>query len=99
MDRQAIVAQIQAEQDPAHLVSIVKGEPHLTNSASGMASRRETVAADELPVGSSSPWHVFNDFLVRPVSEEEALSFPGTWKVRTHFTPRPITAGCRVTVD
>lgn len=26
-------------------------------------------------------WHVFNDFLVRPITEEEALSFPGTWKV------------------
>lgn len=28
-----------------------------------------------------SSWHLFNDFLVRPVSEDEALSFPGTWKV------------------
>lgn len=26
-------------------------------------------------------WHLFNDFLVRPVSEQEALSFPGKWKV------------------
>jgi hypothetical protein len=29
-----------------------------------------------------SPWFVFNDFVVRNVSEEEALSFPGKWKVR-----------------
>lgn len=29
-------------------------------------------------------WYVFNDFLVKAVSEEEALSFPGTWKVRFH---------------
>jgi PAB-dependent poly(A)-specific ribonuclease subunit 2 len=28
-----------------------------------------------------SPWFVFNDFVVRNVSEEEALSFPGKWKV------------------
>ena len=28
------------------------------------------------------PWHLFNDFLVRPISEAEALSFPGPWKVR-----------------
>lgn len=28
-----------------------------------------------------SPWFVFNDFVVRNVSEKEALSFPGTWKV------------------
>jgi PAB-dependent poly(A)-specific ribonuclease subunit 2 len=28
-----------------------------------------------------SPWFVFNDFVVRNVSEQEALSFPDTWKV------------------
>ncbi|EPQ58579.1 hypothetical protein GLOTRDRAFT_35919 [Gloeophyllum trabeum ATCC 11539] len=28
-----------------------------------------------------SPWFVFNDFMVRNVSEAEALSFPGKWKV------------------
>ncbi|KAF7970658.1 hypothetical protein HWV62_23300 [Athelia sp. TMB] len=29
----------------------------------------------------SSPWFVFNDFVVRNVSEEDALSFAGNWKV------------------
>lgn len=29
-----------------------------------------------------SPWFVFNDFVVRNISEEEALHFPGKWKVR-----------------
>ncbi|PFH50685.1 hypothetical protein AMATHDRAFT_144561 [Amanita thiersii Skay4041] len=28
-----------------------------------------------------SPWFVFNDFAVKNVSEAEALSFPGKWKV------------------
>ena len=28
-----------------------------------------------------SPWFIFNDFVVTNVSEEEALSFPGIWKV------------------
>ncbi|KAH7927078.1 PAB-dependent poly(A)-specific ribonuclease subunit PAN2 [Leucogyrophana mollusca] len=28
-----------------------------------------------------SPWFVFNDFVVRNITEEEALSFPSTWKV------------------
>ncbi|KAG6814297.1 hypothetical protein H0H92_013422 [Tricholoma furcatifolium] len=28
-----------------------------------------------------SPWFIFNDFVVRNISEEEALSFPGRWKV------------------
>lgn len=27
-------------------------------------------------------WYLFNDFAVRRVSEDEALSFPGKWKVR-----------------
>ncbi|KAI0293442.1 PAB-dependent poly-A-specific ribonuclease subunit PAN2 [Russula brevipes] len=31
--------------------------------------------------GLLSPWFVFNDFSVRNISEEEALSFPGKWKV------------------
>ncbi|KAK4698993.1 PAB-dependent poly(A)-specific ribonuclease subunit 2, partial [Phenoliferia sp. Uapishka_3] len=26
-------------------------------------------------------WYLFNDFLVKPISEEEALSFPSTWKI------------------
>jgi hypothetical protein len=30
---------------------------------------------------SFSPWFVFNDFSVQNISEEEALSFPGKWKV------------------
>ncbi|KAL2208105.1 putative PAB-dependent poly(A)-specific ribonuclease subunit [Sarocladium strictum] len=29
----------------------------------------------------SSQWHLFNDFLVRPVSAEEALTFNSAWKV------------------
>lgn len=27
-------------------------------------------------------WHLFNDFVVQSISEDEALSFIGTWKVR-----------------
>jgi len=38
------------------------------------------VSDEEKKPGSS--WHLFNDFLVRPVSQDEALSFPGKWKVR-----------------
>lgn len=31
-------------------------------------------------------WYLFNDFVVQPVSETEALSFVGTWKViHDHF--------------
>lgn len=30
--------------------------------------------------GSSSQWHLFNDFLVQPISKEEALNFT-SWKI------------------
>ncbi|GAA5925112.1 hypothetical protein JCM1841_005790 [Sporobolomyces salmonicolor] len=37
------------------------------------------VSPEETTPGSS--WHVFNDFLVRSISEQEALSFPANWKI------------------
>lgn len=43
------------------------------------ADRPSPVAAEEETPGAS--WHVLNDFLVKPISEDEALSFPGTWKI------------------
>lgn len=30
---------------------------------------------------SESKWHLFNDFLVRPVLQEEALTFNTAWKL------------------
>lgn len=33
----------------------------------------------------ASPWYIFNDFVVRNVPEQEALSFPGRWKVRLFY--------------
>jgi len=29
----------------------------------------------------TSPWFLFNDFVVDNISEDEALSFPDRWKV------------------
>ncbi|EGN96198.1 hypothetical protein SERLA73DRAFT_170610 [Serpula lacrymans var. lacrymans S7.3] len=31
--------------------------------------------------GQKGPWFVFNDFVVRNITEDEAFSFPSTWKV------------------
>ncbi|KAK0458455.1 ubiquitin carboxyl-terminal hydrolase-domain-containing protein [Desarmillaria tabescens] len=39
------------------------------------------VKVPEAEQGLDSPWYLFNDFVVRNVSEEEALSFPNKWKV------------------
>ncbi|KAF8831781.1 hypothetical protein HHX47_DHR1001266 [Lentinula edodes] len=33
----------------------------------------------------ASPWYIFNDFVVRNVPEQEALSFPGRWKEETEY--------------
>jgi PAB-dependent poly(A)-specific ribonuclease subunit 2 len=38
------------------------------------------IPKEELPPDATSPWYLFNDFLVRNISEDEALSFPGVWK-------------------
>ncbi|CAK5279336.1 unnamed protein product [Mycena citricolor] len=35
--------------------------------------------------GLASPWYLFNDFVVQNITEEEALSFPDTWKEETEF--------------
>ncbi|KAK4058405.1 poly(A)-specific ribonuclease [Microbotryomycetes sp. JL221] len=45
------------------------------------ASHLVALARVESRDEQNSSWHLFNDFLVRAVSEQEALSFPGTWKI------------------
>lgn len=67
----------------SHLVSIVKGEsffiPWFIFQLTFM------VPVPEAEDGDNSPWFVFNDFVVRNISEDEALSFPDKWKVRNHI--------------
>lgn len=51
-----------------------------------MLYRYSVTENDAVPEAESqphlkSPWFLFNDFVVRNISEEEALSFPSTWKV------------------
>lgn len=35
----------------------------------------------EAEISDPEPWFIFNDFSVQNISEEEALSFPSSWKV------------------
>ena len=53
-------------------IKMEKDDPHLVALIK--------VPKEELPEGAISPWYLFNDFLVRNVTEEEALAFPGVWK-------------------
>ena len=39
------------------------------------------------PWEQAQPWYLFNDFTVRSVLEEEALSFQGNWKVCSSHLP------------
>ncbi|KAL7810030.1 ubiquitin carboxyl-terminal hydrolase domain-containing protein [Trichoderma aethiopicum] len=55
------------------------------NIESGQAQKPHLVAMvnvghAEAEAPAQSQWHLFNDFLVRPVSRDEALSFNTTWK-------------------
>jgi PAB-dependent poly(A)-specific ribonuclease subunit 2 len=70
--------QIVTKERYSHLVSIVKGESCLNNSFFLITFM---VPVPEAEDGENSPWFVFNDFVVRNISEEEALSFPDVWKV------------------
>ncbi|POR34438.1 PAB-dependent poly(A)-specific ribonuclease subunit PAN2 [Tolypocladium paradoxum] len=49
------------------------------NIENGQTQKPHLVAMHEAP--GQSQWHLFNDFLVRSVSAEEALTFNTTWKV------------------
>ncbi|KAH7375292.1 PAB-dependent poly(A)-specific ribonuclease subunit PAN2 [Plectosphaerella cucumerina] len=44
------------------------------------------VAHSQPEAPEAGQWHLFNDFLVRPVSVEEALSFTTNWKVPSVIT-------------
>ncbi|KAI0648291.1 ubiquitin carboxyl-terminal hydrolase-domain-containing protein [Trametes meyenii] len=48
-------------------------------------AKSHLVALVKVPEAEESqdpePWFIFNDFLVQNMTEEEALSFPSTWKV------------------
>jgi PAB-dependent poly(A)-specific ribonuclease subunit 2 len=48
-------------------------KPHLVAAINTAPSSRDANAGDS--------WHLFNDFLVRPIPKEEALRFEPTWKL------------------
>ncbi|KAI0094078.1 PAB-dependent poly-A-specific ribonuclease subunit PAN2 [Irpex rosettiformis] len=62
------IVQVVTKEKRSHLVGVIK-----------VPEEEDTGAEDE----SHSPWYLFNDFTVRNISEQEAFSFPGSWKVPT----------------
>lgn len=78
-----MVVEIVTKETHSHLVAIVKG---ITTVAAFVPFRLKTnppVPEAEGRGDIGSPWYIFNDFVVANISEEEALSFPGPWKVWT----------------
>lgn len=53
-------------------------KPHLVATINTAPSSREPDAEDK--------WHLFNDFLVRPIPKEEALRFEPSWKLPSVLT-------------
>jgi len=43
------------------------------------------LSVPEAEGNGGSPWFIFNDFVVCNIPEDEAISFPGKWKVGLVF--------------
>lgn len=75
----AMIIQVLNKDGRSHLVAIVKGKHSMR--CIELLLEYVTVPEAEDREDLLSPWFVFNDFSVQNISEEEALSFPGKWKV------------------
>jgi hypothetical protein len=54
-----------------------------SNNTSHLVAIVKVPDAENAANSGESPWYLFNDFTVRNVQEEEAISFPDRWKVKT----------------
>ncbi|KAK4703268.1 PAB-dependent poly(A)-specific ribonuclease subunit 2, partial [Phenoliferia sp. Uapishka_3] len=63
-------------------------ETHITNSYTNslLQALHYTLPERRFWIFAPGKWYLFNDFLVKPISEEEALSYPSTWKLIFHTT-------------
>jgi len=92
LDRKRHDERIYTEYELSGMVLEIKSEkvdPHLVAIVK--------VPREELPSDTSSPWYLFNDFLVRNITEKEALSFPGAWKWPSVVMYRKVLSDRRMT--
>ncbi|KNZ47967.1 hypothetical protein VP01_5g4 [Puccinia sorghi] len=68
-----LIVQIQADDETPHLVSLIKVSPKPADQPRDKSFPETSI--------SGKAWYLFNDFLVKKISQEEALSFPACWKV------------------
>lgn len=85
-----VVADVNSgENQKPHLVSIVNG----TSAPEGCRNMLTIVVApSSRDPQATSQWHLFNDFLVRQTTREEALRFDPTWKLPSVLTYQVQTA-------
>jgi PAB-dependent poly(A)-specific ribonuclease subunit 2 len=82
-----ITANIESGQQQSHIVAFANGKFGPFVSTVTELHLPEIIVAHSVPEPpGKSQWHLFNDFHVRPVSSEEALSFNTSWK-----TPAVVT--------
>ncbi|KAA1130755.1 poly(A)-specific ribonuclease [Puccinia graminis f. sp. tritici] len=78
-----LIVQIQSDDETPHLVSLIKVNNH--HKITSPSTTSTTLNLDDKPQSENGAgagaWYLFNDFLVKKVSQEEALSFPACWKV------------------
>lgn len=76
-----MVVKVVSKNRRTHLIAVVRGMD-IFSTAFRMCSDLVTLVPEaEGRPEFESPWFVFNDFVVHNISESEALSFTGKWKV------------------
>lgn len=81
---QSIVSQVQSDREVPHLVSQIRSMSYLyalCTSTRILTNHLKPVPTTELEGSESSPWYLFNDFLVKNIEADEVFSFKGSWKV------------------
>lgn len=73
-----MVVEVRASEVKSHLVSVVKGE---STRWIAYCTYISPVPQSDDGHSQTNPWVIFNDFTVRGITEDDALSFPAAWKV------------------
>lgn len=87
-----VVADINSgEHQKSHLVSLINGTL-LVHLLSDIGANFPSVSPSQREKHTENDWHLFNDFLVRKLSSQEALRFDPTWKLPSILTYQLKTA-------
>ena len=74
-----------ADQQESHLVSIINGMLRAPQSENSRLTTPLVAMSEPSPREDSNQWHLFNDFLVRKIEQDEALEVTA-WKTPVILT-------------